>query len=212
MYRIRLASLDDLDALCHARYRVYVEMDGFLPPNEERRVVDRYDRLSETTHIVAEAEGRIVGAVRLTRWSQLGLPAFDYFDFAPHLPAVDERVANGSLIFVETTYRRTRMGHNLMMHWYAELLTMRCTHAIGVLNPPLVPWLSSHGFQAVGDAARDPHTGVPFVPVLLNLARLNPEVAAAATGLGSLCPAGKYYDEPPPPPAAQTEGEGRGNA
>ena len=203
MYTIRLASLDDLDALCHARYRVYVEMDGFLPPNSQQQITDRFDGIPESTHIVAEAQGRIVGAVRLTRWSPDGLPAFDYFDFRPYLPAVDEKIANGSLIFVETSFRRTRMGQNLMMHWYAELLALECTHAIGVLNPPLIPWLSAHGFKAVADAMSDPHTGLPFVPLVLDLQHLNPEVAATARRLGTLSPEGRYYDELSAPPSRE---------
>jgi hypothetical protein len=116
------------------------------------------------------------------------LPAFDYFNFRPFLPPAMEGVANGSLIFVERPFRKSRIGQSLMLHWYAELLELGCTHAVGVLNPPLIPWFVGHGFRVVGSELKDDRTGVPFVPVVLELTHLKPEVAMAARGLGNLLP------------------------
>jgi predicted GNAT family N-acyltransferase len=188
VYTIRLACGDDFDAIFQARHRVYVTVDGSLQSSPDGRICDRYDQLATTRHIVADVAGRIVGGIRLTTWSNDGLPAFDYFDFRPFLPAAMEKVANGSLIFVDRPFRKSGVGQSLMMHWYAELLKLRCTHAIGVLNPPLIPWLVGHGFRAVSSALKDQQTGVPFVPIILELAQLQPEIAMAARQLGNLRP------------------------
>jgi hypothetical protein len=80
-----------------------------------------------------------------------------------------------------------------MMHWYAELLALGCSHAIGVLNPPLLRWLTGHGFRAVGQPERDPGNGLPFIPVVLDVAKLSPVVERTARKLGPLSRAGVEY-------------------
>jgi hypothetical protein len=78
MYSVRRVPPEDISDVLRARYRVYVETDGWLPPNPQHEVGDRYDYLPTSIHIVAEHEGSIVGGLRLTIWSRDGLPAYDY--------------------------------------------------------------------------------------------------------------------------------------
>ncbi|MEM6928944.1 MAG: hypothetical protein AAF602_18540, partial [Myxococcota bacterium] len=64
--RVKLATTpDDLKALMEVRHRVFVDEDGYLPP-QGGKIVDFFDVLPTTSNVIALVNDEVVGGCRLT--------------------------------------------------------------------------------------------------------------------------------------------------
>lgn len=71
---IRAASSnDELEAIFRLRYQNYLRM-GYVSENPSMMMCDAWDKLAETTHLVALCGRHVVGAVRMIADSKNGLP------------------------------------------------------------------------------------------------------------------------------------------
>jgi hypothetical protein len=174
---IRVAeSAEDIDRLFRARHHVFAEVDGYVPIRSDCRLSDRFDAYPTNRNLIAEHEGRIIGGLRFTEQSAAGTPPDEFFDFAPVLDPTIRRYGSASKLFLERPYRGSQVVHTFYAVAYAWCMGRGWTHVIGTANPETVPALERSGYRALTETMIHPESGLPFVPVLLDLNDLDPRL------------------------------------
>src|SRR5262245_21049423 len=103
--QIKLAeTAAETDALFKLRHQVFAEEMGVYMPRPDGRLYDRYDTYATTNNIIAIDRNRVIGTIRLTSWSEAGMPAEEFFDIAPHVPEMGQ-VCCASMLCLEPEYR-----------------------------------------------------------------------------------------------------------
>jgi GNAT superfamily N-acetyltransferase len=178
---IRVAeTADDLDRLFQARHRVFVEDDRYLEPRPDGRLYDRFDAYPTTQNLIAEDDGRVVGGLRLTEHSPAGTPPDEFFDFMPFLPEGTTRFGSLSKLFLERPYRGSRITFSLYGVAYAWCFSRGWSHVIGAANPRTVAAQVRLGYRPLAEERFHPQQGLPFVPLILDLAALEPRLRSFA--------------------------------
>jgi hypothetical protein len=171
--RIKIAAAAaELDQLFQVRHRVFVEQMGHFPPAPDGRLLDRFDAFPTTANIVALHEGRVVGGVRIVEPSPVGAPADALFDFRPHLPegAVS---GSGSMLVMEEAFRRVpRVTFAMLGMMYYWALCKGLTHITGLAAPHTVELFLGSGYKAVARSVLHPPSGLPALPVMLDIVEL----------------------------------------
>lgn len=160
------------DAVLKLRHKVFGEEEGVFDVIPDGRVLDRFDAFSTTSNLVALNEGEVVGGMRMTLDSSMGIPADEYYDFRRFMPE-DAIVMNCGMYCVTKPFRGARiaLGLILMAAYYA--VTHKVTHVVAPINPAIAKLLGRVGFKVLDDEQIDPHMGFPFIPVLLDMNHLN---------------------------------------
>lgn len=166
------SSPSEIDAVLQLRHSVFVEEAGKMAPHPDRRLIDRFDAYPTTINFVAKAAGQVVGAIRLTLDSPMGVPADEYFDFRPLVPA-EAKVLGIGMFCVDKAFRSSRMalGMILMASYYA--VRHGVSHVIAPVNPDIRSLVLKVGFKPVCEVVSDPHSGLDILPVLLDAADLD---------------------------------------
>jgi N-acyl-L-homoserine lactone synthetase len=125
------------------------------------------------------SDGRVVGCVRVVEESGAGLPAQDYYDFAPRLPRSGvARVGSMGMMAIHPCYRRGGIFFVLvgMGHYWAARRGL--THLIGAVAPGAEPLVRSLGYEALAPQAF--HEGLRrwAIPMLLDMNRMSARLAA----------------------------------
>jgi N-acyl-L-homoserine lactone synthetase len=170
------ASAEDIDRLFKARHRVFAEIDGYVPVRADGRLCDRFDAYPTNRNLIAEHDGRIVGGLRFTEQSPAGTPPDEFFDFGPVLDARTTRYGSASKLFLERAFRGSKVAFTLYGVGYAWCLGRGWTHVIGTANPETVPALMRSGYRALTAKQFHAEQRLPFVPVLLDVADLDPRL------------------------------------
>jgi CRP-like cAMP-binding protein len=177
--RVRLAtSPTDFDQLFQVRHRVFMEEKRFFPAIPDRRLVDRFDAFPTTANIVAVAEGRVVGGVRIVEPSPVGVPADHFFDFRPYLPQGNIRVGSGSMLVVEEEYRRIpRVTFAMLGMMYYWALRKGLTHITGVAATEAEKLFLGSGYVPVHPRFFHEESQLDALPVVLEISKLNDRFA-----------------------------------
>jgi N-acyl-L-homoserine lactone synthetase len=171
--QIKLAeTAAETDAVFKLRHQIFVEEMGVLKATPDGRLYDRFDAYASTNNIIALDQGRVIGGIRLTRWTEAGLPAEEFFDVTPHIPAL-RQVCCASMLCIEAGYRgRNNLAPILVGTMCGRAAALGLSHVVSAINPAIERFLSQIGFQRLGTAKRDPKTQLPFIPMRLALADL----------------------------------------
>lgn len=167
--RITLAKTSaQIDEALKVRYRVFCLEDGKLCPFEGDRIFDRFDTYDTTHHLVIQDGSRVVGTMRMTVDSAVGIPGDESYDFRSHLPS-GYKLLNAGMYCVEREFRRptVAMGAIQMSTYFA--VQNGITHVVAPINPVIAKLLFRVGFKALGEKIEDPHFDLPIIPVLLDV-------------------------------------------
>lgn len=164
----------EVRALHQMRHDVFVEPGHYPPMGDQGLLFDFFDTVSTTDSFLAWVGHEVVGGVRLTVDSEVGLPTDNVLDLRTGLPSAST-LAVGSLF----GFRRNRANasprvvRGLLKLLFYRAQFLGCTHLGAALNPALLPMLSRVGMQPIGPkfTAR----GLPTVPMLADLADLSPD-------------------------------------
>lgn len=174
--KVRFAQTDaDLDGIFLLRHRVFVEHEQKIKPTPDGRIVDRFDTFSSSVHFMLLVDNRLVGTVRFTEQSKVGLYANDFFNFKPLLSET-AKIASGSMLCIETEFRTSEHIRALFQFAYAWSYARNITHVIGAINPEIEEGFLKSGYRALGPIERDTRRNLNFRPVLLDLENLAPEL------------------------------------
>lgn len=160
------------DAVLKLRHKVFSDEESLFPPTPDGRVLDRFDAFSTTSNLVAISNGEVIGSMRLTLDSSMGIPADEYYDFRQYLPQ-DAVVMNCGMYCVTKPFRGARIAMGLMLMAAYFAITRQVTHVVAPINPPIAKLVQRVGFKALDEERFEPHLGLNFIPVLLDVRELN---------------------------------------
>ncbi|AWB65215.1 hypothetical protein C2869_01590 [Saccharobesus litoralis] len=171
--KVQLATTTELiDKVFQLRHQVFVEEEGLLEPTEDKRIMDRYDAYPSTTQMIAIQDDTPVGCFRLSLDSQQGVPADNYFNFRPLLPA-DAVIMHTGLFCLLSDYRTNGLAMSLILMSAYFAHSNGVTHVVAPINPKIARLLSRIGFTQVADEFTDPHLNAQVRPMMLNMKDLN---------------------------------------
>lgn len=171
--KITMASTPaETDAVLKLRHKVYSEEEGILEPRPDLRVLDRFDAFSTTKNLIAVSDQDVVGGLRITLDSDMGIPADEYYDFRRFLPE-DATIMNCSMYCVTLPFRGARIAISLLLMASYYGLAHNVTHVVAPINPPIAKLVSRVGFEIIDELQYDEHMGVNFIPVILDVQKLN---------------------------------------
>lgn len=161
--RVKIADTpEEIDACFRLRHRVFVEHEKSVDAEDNQtHIVDRFDGCGTGTILAAIEDGEIVGTVRLTVDSPIGIDMENFYDFRQHMTDADYSIASARYLCVSPEARgqvQTIRALMLMIYWLC--VSKGVTHLTATLNVRLVPTLRRVGFKQMADAySRD---GVAF--------------------------------------------------
>lgn len=160
------------DAVLKLRHKVFCEEEGVMEPKEDGRILDRFDAYSTTRNLVALSGDEVIGSLRITLDSSIGIPADEYYDFRRFLPD-DGITMNCGMYCVTKPFRGARIALSLILMATYYAVTHNVTHVVAPINPAISKLLGRVGFEVLDDEQTDPHTGLKFIPVLLDMKKIN---------------------------------------
>jgi hypothetical protein len=167
--RIKLAdSLRELDGLFRARHRAMIDDRGYLAPQPDGRLSDRFDAGPGTGNLIVLAGADVVGGVRLSAYRNGGAPADELFELGPFV--APGRAWIGSMFFLDERRRGVRRLARTLVHAaFAFVRARGGTQIAAVISPDAEPILFASGFRPL--VPRFFHTGLALhaQPVLRDL-------------------------------------------
>jgi len=156
------------------RHEVFCEEEIYFQPREDKRLFDVYDTYPTTHNLIVTTENKIVGSMRLTLDSDMGVPADEFYDFRPLIPKGDDvKVMSCGMYCVEEQYRGMSMAFSMILMASYFGISHNVTHVIAPINPPIGKLVSRVGFKIIGDEVVEPSTGITFLPTLLTVSELS---------------------------------------
>ncbi|NOX99627.1 MAG: GNAT family N-acetyltransferase [Verrucomicrobia bacterium] len=169
---VKVKTSEEIDQVLRLRHRVFAEEEGLLEVNEDRRIFDRYDAYPSTNMYAAMVDGEMVGSVRVTLDSQVGVPADKYFAYRDHLPK-ESIFGHAGMFCVSEDHRGSKIGMGLMLMAISLSHTSGITHLAAPANPRLARLFQRVGFETVGEEFIEAHSGARMMPLLLDMKNLN---------------------------------------
>ena len=178
--RLKVArSEKELDDVFRLRHEVYVAERGKFSPDamQSRRIVDQFDAMPSVANIIAYGGDGAIASMRVNRDSAIGLPAEEYFDFAPTRDALREAfqkgeaeepvLVSGSMLAIHQDWRNRRnvifalfkMAAGVMHDWGA-------THVIGSISEETLGLYGRIGFKPIGEPEWNESVKDSLVPIL----------------------------------------------
>lgn len=161
-----------LDSVYKIRHKVFSEEEGKFPAKIDGRVIDRFDAYHTSHNLVVVFEDKVIGSMRITLDSKMGLPADGSFNFRQHIPA-GSNVFGVGMFCIQQEHRSAHLGLALMTMAYYFGISKGATHVVAPINPKIANLLKRGGFKQLGEEFIDPHLGIPVLPMLLDINDLN---------------------------------------
>lgn len=161
-----------IDKVFKLRHTVFCKEEGLLGENPSERLMDRFDAFPTTSNLVVERGGDIVGSLRLSIDSAVGLPADEYYDFRPHVPE-GSLIMHCGMFCVSNAHRSPKITTGLMLMATYFGLSNDVTHVVAPINPAIARLLKRVGYQQVGDEFTESHTKARMIPLLLDVKNLS---------------------------------------
>jgi len=160
------------DGVFRIRHKVFVEEESLLKPTADGRLFDRFDAYP-TANILAVTSGdEVVGSMRLSIDSTVGLQADQHFDFRKHL-ADNSRIIHAGMLCMLSSHRSSGLSIGLISTAADFVLSEGVSHMVAPINPNAATLMQRIGFEAVGENFVDPHTGAEMVPLILGAEQVN---------------------------------------
>ncbi len=161
---------EELDAVFKLRHQVFIEEGTYFAPREDKRLVDRFDAFNTSVNFMAVVDDVLVGVIRLTLNSSVGIPADAYYNFHQHLPE-NARVISAGQLCIQAHYRgNLPLLNSLMTMAFYWAISKQATHIVAPFNPPLKTVMQRCGFSPVSEIIAV--HGVKILPMVGDLAQV----------------------------------------
>ena len=138
----------EIDGVFKVRHKVFIEEDGKFPSQPDNRLYDYFDTIPTTVNIIALVDGTVIGCLRMTEWSDVGLPADHYFNFNPYLPGDIGKLASVSMFCLRSEYRSNmQLAYMLISMGCYWGISRGITHIITPINPDIASLIMRVGFK-----------------------------------------------------------------
>ncbi|MES0490844.1 MAG: cyclic nucleotide-binding domain-containing protein [Leptospirales bacterium] len=163
---------ETIDEVFKVRHKVFHEEEKLLEKDPTGRLMDRFDAFPTTSNLVVEKEGNVVGSLRLSIDSEVGLPADEYFDFRPHISG-ESLIMHCGMFCVSDAYRTPKITTGLMLMATYFGISNGVTHVVAPINPAIARLLKRVGYEQVGEEFTEPHMNARMIPLMLDARNLS---------------------------------------
>jgi N-acyl-L-homoserine lactone synthetase len=158
----------EIDGVFKVRHKVFIEEDGKFPAQSDYRMYDFFDTIPSTVNIIAMVDDSVIGCLRMTEWSDVGLPADHYFDFKPLLPENIGKLASVSMFCLHRKYRSNmQLAYMLISMGCYWGISRNITHIITPINPDIASLIMRIGFKPLCEEVISNVGGLPIIPMML---------------------------------------------
>lgn len=194
-------TVKELDELFHTRHDVFVDEMKYNETTEDGRLFDRFDTYPTTANIVVIMNGIVAGGVRAVPMAENDSPFDHYFDFRPHLPKKNSRVACGGMLLIKAEYRSVpNLTFYMLGMFYQWAIRHNMTHIVALAAPVAESLFLDQGFVPL--SARIPFPLGPekaALPVVLDIEKLSTPYLEFARRHAARylfdCPVRQFYAE-----------------
>ncbi|MAZ86391.1 MAG: hypothetical protein CL693_02010 [Cellvibrionaceae bacterium] len=165
----------ELDDIYQLRHKVFVEERGKFGATaiNNPRVMDHFDAIPGVVNIIAYSNGQALGAIRVNKDSEIGLPAEQYFDFADarelakkELLSIDPTFASCSMLAVDQQWRNRRsVIFSLFKAATGVVYSWDVTHVICAISEETFSMYGRLGFTALAESQWMEHVGDHILPI-----------------------------------------------
>ena len=161
-----------IDEVFKVRHKVFCEESDILKPNKDKRLIDRFDAIPTSQNLIVMVDDKVIGSLRMSLDSEVGLPADEYYDFRKSLPK-DAKLLHCGMFCVLKEYRNPRVTMDLLLMATYFGKSNGVTHVLAPINPMIAKLLQRMGFKAIGKEFMEPLLGHVMLPLVLEVAVLN---------------------------------------
>ena len=161
-----------IDEVFKIRHKVFCEEEGKLEPTPDGRILDRFDTYPTSTNLMVMNGDEVIGSMRLTLDSSIGIPGRDLYDLSSYV-SDDSLLMICGMSCITTPYRNARISLGMLQMACYFALHYKVSHIITPINPNIAILLDRIGFKILGEKLVDPHTGLTVLPSMLNMNDLN---------------------------------------
>jgi N-acyl-L-homoserine lactone synthetase len=163
----------EIDGIFRVRHKVFIEEDGKFPSQPDKRLYDYFDTIPTTVNIIAMVDDSVIGCLRMTEGSEVGLPADHYFDFKPLLPNNIGKLASVSMFCLLSEYRSNmQLAYMLISMGCYWGISRNITHIISPINPDIASLIMRIGFKPLCEEVISNVGGLPIIPIMLQVNEL----------------------------------------
>jgi len=162
-----------IDTVFKLRHSVFCYQEKSFQAQTDQRLFDIYDTFSTTHNLIVTTENKIVGSLRLSLDSDMGVPADEFYDFRSFIPTENTKIMGCGMYCVTEEYRGTSMALSMILMASYFAFSHQVTHVIAPINPAIAKLLSRVGFKILGEEIVEPKTGLTILPTLLDMNDLN---------------------------------------
>ena len=163
----------EIDGVFRVRHKVFIEEDGKFPSQPDKRLYDFFDTIPSTVNIIAMVDDTVIGCLRMTELSEVGLPADHYFDFKPYMPENIGKLASVSMFALLSEYRSNmQLAYMLISMGCYWGISRDITHIITPINPDIASLIMRVGFKPLCDKVVGNVGGLEIIPMMLKVNEL----------------------------------------
>jgi CRP/FNR family cyclic AMP-dependent transcriptional regulator len=163
----------EIDGVFQVRHKVFIEEDGKFPSRSDKRMYDFFDTIPTTVNFIAMVDGEVIGCLRMTERSDVGLPSDHYFDFKPLLPDNIGKLASVSMFCLDSTYRSNmQLAYMLISMGCYWGISRNISHIITPINPDIASLIMRIGFKPLCEEVISNVGGLPIIPMMLQVNEL----------------------------------------
>lgn len=163
----------EFEGLFQVRHKVFIEEDGKFPSQPDKRLYDYFDIMPTNVNVIAMVNDKVIGCLRMTERSEIGLPADRFFDFRPYLPKSVEKLGSASMFALLSEYRNNmQLIYMLLSIGCYWCISRNITHIITPINPEISPLLAREGFTPLCGKVESNVGGLEIIPMMLQISEL----------------------------------------
>jgi CRP-like cAMP-binding protein len=164
----------EIDDVFKIRHKVFVEEENRISPNIDRRLLDRYDTYPKNKNlIVFNKQKEVIGTMRMSIDSEVGVPADEYYDFRSHIDTKNNLIMHCGMFCVLEKYRDARITTGLLLMATYFAFANNVTHVVAPIHPAIAKLLLRIGFRQIDDIFVEEHTNLEMMPLVAELSNIN---------------------------------------
>ena len=178
--RLKVANTaQELDDVFKLRHEVFIqERDKYTSSSlDYNRIVNHFDTLPDVANIVAYAGSKAIATMRVSKDSQIGLPAEEYFDFSDIRSRFKKKyqdskgqepvIVCGSMLAIHKDWRNKKNVIFALFKTAAGVMySWGATHAISTVSEDSLSLYGRLGCEAVSEPTWNESVGDTLIPLL----------------------------------------------
>jgi len=168
-------NIEDIDTVFKVRHKVAVKERKLVKDIwKDKRLVDRFDAYPTTTNFFASQNGEVIGSIRVTVDSLVGIPSDSTITYKHKLPSYSN-VMNCSMFCITEEHRNNSIANGLLLMAIYFASSNYITHILAPIEATYSSLFYSIGFEPIEGTStyKDPLTSLEMQPLILDMRKVN---------------------------------------